>query len=153
MLIQSHTKQLGKKLLIGIKLTAKWLLIQFLFYLIYGLIDYALEQLLFGWNFRRDFTIWGLWLGVNLNTVLFAFWHAFFDKKRQWWTIIFPWLILLGLTLYLRIDDRNFRWDPFDHYLILAWISPLFGITIQCIWYGIKHIIKMNKDIDAVGKE
>lgn len=134
-------KQLDKKLLIGIKLTAKWLLIQFLFYLIYGLIDCALEQLLFGWNFRRDFTIWGLWLGVNLNTVLFAFWHAFFDKKRQWWTIIFPWLILLGLTLYLRIDDRNFRWDPFDHYLILAWISPLFGITIQCIWFGIKHII------------
>ena len=146
-------EQIGNKLLTGIKLTAKWWLIQLLFVIIYGVIDNALGKLLFGWIPRVDFTIWGLWFGVALNTVLFAFWHAFFDKKRQWWTIIFPWLILLGLTLYLRIDDRNFRWDPFDHYLILAWISPLFGITIQCIWYGIKHIIKMNKDIDAVGKE
>ena len=144
---------IGKKLLTGIKLTAKWWLIQLLFYIIYGQIDYALGHLLWGWNSCRDFTANGIWWGVEWNTVLFAFWHAFFDKKRQWWTIIFPWLILLGLLLYLRIDDRNFRWDPFDHYLILAWISPLFGITIQCIWYGIKHLIKMNKDIDAVGKE
>ncbi len=141
------------RVLVALKLTAKWWLIQFLFVIIYGVLDYVLSEVLMGWNTHGDLTSWGLWYGVALNTVLFAFWHAFFDKKRQWWTIIFPWLILLGLTLYLRIDDRNFRWDPFDHYLILAWISPLFGMTIQCIWFGIKHIIKMNKDIDAVGKE
>ena len=144
---------MNNKLLTGIKLTAKWWLIQFLFFIIYGMIDYVLCQLIIGWHYRGNWESWGLWIGVASNTVLFAFWHAFFDKKRQWWTIIFPWLILLGLTLYLRIDSRNFRWHPFDHYLILAWISPLFGMTIQCIWFGIKHIIKMNKDIDAVGKE
>lgn len=146
-------EQIGNKLLTGIKLTAKWWLIQLLFVIIYGAIDNALGKMLFGWIPRVDFTLWGLWLGVELNTVLFAFWHAFFDKKRQWWTIIFPWLILLGLTLYLRIDSRNFRWHPFDHYLILAWVSPLFGITIQCIWYGIKHLIKMNKATEIIGKE
>lgn len=122
-----------------------------LFVIIYGVIDNALGKLLFGWIPRVDFTIWGLWFGVALNTVLFAFWHAFFDKKRQWWTYIFPWLILLVLTLIIRMGNSNFHWHPFDHYLILAWVSPLFGITIQCIWFGIKHIIKMNKDIDAVG--
>ena len=134
-------KQLGKKLLIGIKLTAQWWLIQFLFFIIYGMIDYALCQLLFGWHYRGDWESWGLWIGVASNTVLFAFWHAFFDNKRQWWTIIFPWIILLGVTLLIRINAKNFRWAPFDHYLLLEWVSPLFGITIQCIWFGIKHII------------
>lgn len=142
-----------KKLLTGIKLTAKWWLIQLLFVIIYGVIDNALGKLLFGWIPRVDFTIWGLWFGVALNTVLFAFWYALFDKKCKWWTFIFPWLILLVLTLLIRIGNSNFLWHPFDHYLLLAWVSPLFGITIQCIWFGIGYIIKMNKDIDAVGKE
>lgn len=143
----------GNKILVGLKLTAKWWLIQLLFIIIYGGIDYMLSKMLFGWNFRGDFTIWGLWFGVIINTVLFAFWHAFFEKKRQWWTIIFPWLILLVLTLLLRIHDSNFRWVPFDHYLLLSWISPLFGFTIQCIWFGIKHLIKMNIDKVVLGKE
>lgn len=73
---------MNNKLLTGIKQTVKWWLIQFLFFIIYGIIDYALGQLLFSWNPRGDFTTWGLWFGVLLNTVLFAFWHAFFDKKR-----------------------------------------------------------------------
>ena len=143
----------GNKILVGLKLTAKWWLIQLLFIIIYGGIDYMLSKMLFGWKFRGDFTIWGLWLGVIINTLLFAFWHAFFDKKRQWWNVIFPWLILLGLTLLFRIHDNNFRWVPFDHFLLLAWISPLFGFTIQCIWFGIKHLIKMNKDITCISEE
>lgn len=139
-------EQIGNKLLTGIKLTAKWWLIQLLFVIIYGVIDNALGKLLLGWTPRVDFTIWGLWFGVALNTVLFAFWNALFDKKCKWWTFIFPWLILFVLTLLIRIGNSNFRWHPFDHYLILAWVSPLFGITIQCIWFGIKHIIKMKAE-------
>jgi len=137
--------QIGNKLITGIKLTVKWWLIQFLFVIVYGVIDNALSKILFGWHPLGDFTTWGLWYGVALNTVLFAFWHAFFDKKSQWWSIIFPWLILLGLTLIIRMGNSNFRWHPIDHYLLLAWLSPIFGITIQCIWFGIGHLIKMNK--------
>lgn len=140
------------RVLVALKLTAKWWLIQFLFVIIYGVLDYVLSEVLMGWNTHGDLTSWGLWYGVALNTVLFAFWHAFFDKKSQWWTIIFAWIILLGLTLLLRIGDDNFRWAPLDHYLMLVWLSPLFGITIQCIWYGIKHLININTKHDEAEK-
>ena len=75
--------QIGNKLLTGIKLTAKWWLIQLLFYIIYAQIDYAFEQLIFGWHYRGDWESWGLWIGVALNTVLFAFWHAFLIRNAS----------------------------------------------------------------------
>ena len=138
----------------GTKKGLKWIAIQFLvimaiellYYL--GLFSYALftnmglrEAImaypLFG---KAGFYDWraGLSMSIPIYTLLFGWWHAFFPGKEQWWTYVFPWLLLLVL-FYLHVAqerDWYFQIITVDEYLLAGWMAPVFGIFLQCVLSG-----------------
>ena len=133
----------------GTKKGLKWIAIQFLviiaiellYYL--GLFGYALftnmglrEAImaypLFG---KAGFYDWraGLSMSIPIYTLLFGWWHAFFPKREQWWTYVFPWLLLLVLY-YLHVAqerDWYFQIITVDEYMLAGWLAPVFGIILH----------------------
>lgn len=76
----------------------------------------------------------GLCLAIPIYSLLFGWWHAFFTKKSQWWTFVFPWLLLMVL-FYLHVAherDWAFQIITVDYYMLAGWLAPAFGAIIQC---------------------
>ena len=139
----------------GTKKGLKWIAIQFLviiaigllYYL--GLFSYALftnmgfrEAImaypLFGRVGPYDWQI-GLCLSIPIYTLLFGWWHAFFPKKEQWWTYVFPWLLLLVL-FYLHVAqerDWYFQIITVDEYMLAGWLAPVMGIILHVLHFFI----------------
>ena len=135
----------------GTKKGLKWITIQFLVIIAIGLLYYLgllcyslftdmglreaiMAYPLFGRVGPYDWQI-GLCLSIPIYTLLFGWWHAFFPKKEQWWTYVFPWLLLLVL-FYLHVAqerDWYFQVITVDEYMLAGWIAPMFGIIIQDI--------------------
>ena len=141
------------KLWKGTKDGIKWFLIQagvllaigLLYYL--GLLCYSLHT---GMEFREaliSYPIGGLgaynWrtgfcMSIPIYSLLFGWWHAFFPKKEQWWTYVFPWLLLLVL-FYLHVAqerDWYFQIITVDEYMLAGWLAPVLGIFLQCVLSG-----------------
>ena len=75
----------------------------------------------------------GLCLAIPIYSLLFGWWHAFFPKKEQWWTYVFPWLLLLVL-FYLHVAqerDWYFQIITVDEYMLAGWLAPVFGIILH----------------------
>ena len=77
----------------------------------------------------------GLCLAIPIYSLLFGWWHAFFTKKSQWWTFVFPWLLLMAL-FYLHVAherDWAFQIIKVDEYMLAGWLAPLFGLVLHCL--------------------
>jgi len=75
----------------------------------------------------------GLCLAIPIYSLLFGWWHAFFTKKSQRWTYVFPWLLLMVL-LYLHVAherDWAFQIITVDEYMLAGWLAPVFGIILH----------------------
>lgn len=75
----------------------------------------------------------GLCLSIPIYSLLFGWWHAFFPKKEQWWTYVFPWLLLLVL-FYLHVAkerDWYFQIITVDEYMLAGWLAPVMGIVLH----------------------
>ncbi len=138
----------------GTRKCLKWIAIQFLvimaiellYYL--GLFGYALftdmdlreALMLYPFLGKAGFYDWraGLSMFIPIYTLLFGWWHAFFPKREQWWTYVFPWLLLLVL-FYLHVAqerDWYFQIITVDEYMLAGWMAPVFGIFLQCVLSG-----------------
>ena len=132
----------------GTKDGIKWFLIQagillaidILYYL--GLLSYSL---LTGMEFREALISYpiggsgaynwrtGLCIAIPIYSLLFGWWHAFFTKKSQRWTYVFPWLILMVL-FYLHVAherDWAFQIITVDEYMLVGWMAPIYGIIVN----------------------
>ena len=77
----------------------------------------------------------GLCVAIPIYSLLFGWWHAFFTKKSQRWTFVFPWLLLM-VVFYLHVAqerDWAFQIITVDEYMLAGWLAPLFGIFIQLV--------------------
>lgn len=142
----------------GTKDGIKWFLIQagillaigILYYL--GLLSYSL---LTGMEFREALMSYpiggsgaynwrtGLCIAIPIYSLLFGWWHAFFTKKSQRWTYVFPWLLLMVL-FYLHVAherDWAFQIITVDEYMLAGWLAPFYGIIV--------HGIVISKRIDS----
>ena len=75
----------------------------------------------------------GLCLAIPIYSLLFGWWHAFFTKKSQWWTFVFPWLLLMVL-FYLHVAherDWAFQIITVDEYMLAGWLAPVMGIVLH----------------------
>ena len=75
----------------------------------------------------------GFCMSISIYTLLFGWWHAFFPGKEQWWTYVFPWLLLLVL-FYLHVAqerDWYFQIITVDEYILAGWLAPVFGIILH----------------------
>lgn len=137
------------KLWKGTKDGIKWFLIQAGFLLAIGLLYYLgllCYSLLTDMGFREALMSYpiggsgaynwrtGLCIAIPIYSLLFGWWHAFFTKKSQRWTYVFPWLLLMVL-FYLHVAherDWAFQIITVDHYMLAGWLAPAFGAIIQC---------------------
>ena len=81
----------------------------------------------------------GLCMSIPIYTLLFGWWHAFFPKKEQWWTYVFPWLLLLVL-FYLHVAqerDWYFQVITVDEYMLAGWLAPVMGIILHVLHFFI----------------
>ena len=133
----------------GTKKGLKWIAIQFLVIIAIGLLYYLgllcyslftdmglreaiMAYPLFGRVGPYDWQM-GLCMSIPIYTLLFGWWHAFFPKKEQWWTYVFPWLLLLVL-FYLHVAqerDWYFQVITVDEYMLAGWLAPVFGIILH----------------------
>ena len=77
----------------------------------------------------------GLCFAIPIYSLLFGWWHAFFPKKEQWWTYVFPWLLLLVL-FYLHVAqerDWYFQIITVDEYMLAGWLAPVIGIILHVL--------------------
>ena len=77
----------------------------------------------------------GLCLAIPIYSLLFGWWHAFFTKKSQRWTYVFPWLLLLVL-FYLHVAqerDWYFQVITVDEYMLAGWLAPVMGIILHVL--------------------
>ena len=77
----------------------------------------------------------GLCLAIPIYSLLFGWWHAFFTKKSQRWTYVFPWLLLMVL-FYLHVAherDWAFQIIMVDEYLLAGWSAPVIGIILHVL--------------------
>lgn len=143
-------KELLTKLWQAIKYSIKWILIQYavifcLSFLYYGSLyiwslftDYSFRDLsithqigghtVYSWYTALLFTI-------PNYTVLFSFGYVLFNKRKQWWTILIPWVLNIG-WVYLEIAkglDWNYKIITVDEYMLAGWLSPLLGALLQGI--------------------
>lgn len=99
----------------------------------YSLRDLAIMHQLGGHNLYNWLT--ALVFAIPTYTVIFSFWHVFFNKKEQWWTNVFPLAIYLGVA-YLNVAkglDWNYKLITVDEYLLFSWLAPLYGAFLQGI--------------------
>ena len=138
----------------GTKKGLKWIAIQFLVIvaieLLYslGLVCYSLftdmgfreAVMTYPLSGKTGLYNWetGLCISIPFYSLLFGWWHAFFPNKKQWWTYLFPWLILL-LLFYLHVAQERewaFRIITVDEYMLAGWLAPLLGIILHCFLSG-----------------
>ena len=77
----------------------------------------------------------GLCLAIPIYSLLFGWWHAFFTKKSQRWTYVFPWLLLMAI-FYLHVAherDWAFQIITIDEYMLAGWVAPVYGIIVQVL--------------------
>ena len=77
----------------------------------------------------------GLCLAIPIYSLLFGWWHAFFPKREQRLTIVFPWLLLLVL-FYLHVAqerDWYFQIITVDEYMLAGWLAPVMGIILHVL--------------------
>lgn len=77
----------------------------------------------------------GLCLAIPIYSLLFGWWHAFFPKREQRWTIVFPWL-LLQVLFYLHVAqerDWYFQIITVDEYMLAGWLAPVMGIILHVL--------------------
>ena len=77
----------------------------------------------------------GLCLAIPIYSLLFGWWHAFFTKKSQRWTYVFPWLLLLAI-FYLHVAherDWAFQIITIDEYMLAGWTAPVIGIILHVL--------------------
>ena len=90
----------------------------------------------------------GLCLAIPIYSLLFGWWHAFFTKKSQRWTYVFPWLLLMVL-LYLHVAherDWAFQIITVDEYMLAGWMAPVLGI----LSHSILKRTKAGLDLDGI---
>lgn len=133
----------------GTKKGLKWIAIQFLVIIAIGLLYYLglfcyslftdmglreaiMAYPLFGKAGPYDWRV-GFCMSIPIYSLLFGWWHAFFPKKEQWWTYVFPWVCLLVL-FYLHVAqerDWYFHIIKVDEYILAGWLAPVFGIILH----------------------
>lgn len=135
----------------GTKKGLKWIAIQFLviiaiellYYL--GLFGYALftdidlreALMLYPFLGKAGFYDWqaGLCMSIPIYSLLFGWWHAFFTKKSQRWTYVFPWLLLIAI-FYLHVAherDWAFQIITVDEYMLAGCLAPTLGLLLHCL--------------------
>ena len=135
----------------GTKKGLKWIAIQFLAIIAIGLLYYLglfsyslfsdmgfreimMAYPLFGKAGAYDWWA-GLCLSIPIYSLLFGWWHAFFPKKEQWWTYLFPWSLLL-VFFYLHVAqerDWSFQIISVDGYMLAGWLAPMMGIILHLV--------------------
>ena len=135
----------------GTKKGLKWIAIQFLAIIAIGLLyylglfcyslfsDFGFREIimaypLFGKAGAYDWRA-GLCLSIPIYSMLFGWWHAFFTKKSQRWTYVFPWLLLMVL-FYLHVAherDWAFQIITVDQYMLTGWSAPVLGIILHVL--------------------
>ena len=141
------------KLWKGTKDGVKWILIQAGVLLAIGLLYYLgllCYSLLTGMEFREGAYNWrtGLCIAIPIYSLLFGWWHAFFTKKSQRWTFVFPWLLLMVL-FYLHVAherDWAFQIITVDEYMLAGWMAPVLGI----LSHSILKRTKAGLDLDGI---
>lgn len=74
-------------------------------------------------------------MSIPIYTLLFGWCHAFFPKREQRWTVVFPWLLLLVL-FYLHVAqerDWYFQIITVDEYMLAGWLAPVMGIILHVL--------------------
>lgn len=151
------------KLWKGTKDGVKWILIQAGVLLAIGLLYYLgllCYSLLTGMEFREALISYpiggsgaynwrtGLCIAIPIYSLLFGWWHAFFTKKSQRWTFVFPWLLLMVL-FYLHVAherDWAFQIITVDEYMLAGWMAPVLGI----LSHSILKRTKAGLDLDGI---
>ena len=135
----------------GTKKGLKWIAIQFLVIIAIGLLYYLglffyslftnmglreamMAYPLFGRVGPYDWQV-GLCMSIPIYSLLFGWWHAFFPKKEQWWTYLFPWLLLLVLFYLYVAQERDwyFQIITVDEYMLAGWLAPMMGIILHLV--------------------
>ena len=139
----------------GTKKGLKWIAIQFLVIIAIGLLYYLglfcyslftdmgfreaiMAYPLFGRVGPYDWQM-GLCMSIPIYTLLFGWWHAFFTKKSQRWTCVFPWLLLMAI-FYLHVAherDWAFQIITLDEYMLAGWLAPVMGIILHVLHFFI----------------
>ena len=135
----------------GTKKGLKWIAIQFLVIIAIGLLYYLglfcyslftdtglreaiMAYPLFGRVGPYDWQM-GLCMSIPIYTLLFGWSHAFFPKREQRWTVVFPWLLFLVL-FYLHVAqerDWYFQIITVDEYMLAGWLAPVMGIILHVL--------------------
>jgi hypothetical protein len=135
---RKEPKQVLFKLWKGMHYGIKWILIQYLVFLILALVILIPtgRDLVFSFGrggspaYNADT---GLLVAIPLYTFLFACWHSFFPNMKQCWTYIVPWamIMLLAYLHVVHIRDWYFQIITVDDYMLGMWLAPAFGVVIQ----------------------
>lgn len=144
----------------GIKNTVKWIVIQ---YLVIGLAILIYEAGLYFYSLKTGDTMrhllsmyplgsHGLYsfdvallLAIPFYTTLFAFWQSFFEKGKRW-TYVFPWIIWMAIMFLIVAGGQEWRFKiiTIDEYLLGGWLAPIYGISIQSLFFFLRKLFKNN---------